>query len=163
MAGIAQRYAAAIERIARDALAQISGLPEATLNQSAPMPEANSLYALATHLAGAGEYWSVTLPAERTTSRDRASEFFATGTFADLAARYDRWLADLHTVLDPLPDGALARVIQTPVSRDWLPQNEPLTVADCVLHALEHSALHLGHIQLTVQLIQSGIWTSPGA
>jgi hypothetical protein len=163
MGDTAYRYAQAIERVARDALAQLSGLSDEALNQPASIPETNSLYALATHLAGAGAFWSVTLPAERPSNRDRTSEFIATGTFADLAARYDQWLADLHAVLDPLPDNALSRVIETPVSRDWLPANQSLTVADCVLHALEHSALHLGHIQLTVQLIQSSIWTSPRA
>jgi hypothetical protein len=31
--------------------------------------------------------------------------------------------------------------------------DEPLTVRACLLHAVEHSALHLGHIQLTRSLL----------
>jgi hypothetical protein len=158
MPHIPHRYVIILERIARDALAQLDGLPDDALNRPVPMPEANTLYALATHLAGAGEFWAVTLPGNRPTNRDRAAEFRATGTFADLAARYERWLADLHSVLDPLPDEALDGISEVPVARDWLPADNPPTIRDCLLHAVEHSALHLGHIQLTVQLFRNGVW-----
>ncbi|HLZ25630.1 MAG TPA: DinB family protein [Ktedonobacterales bacterium] len=154
----AYHYAAVIERTARGALAQLAGLSDDTLNRSAPIPEANTLYALATHLAGAGEYWSITLLGDRAPNRDRAAEFHATGSLTDLTTRFERWLADLHAVLDSLPNEALDRPIETPISPGWQPADEPLTVRDCLLHAVEHSALHLGHIQLTTQLFRNGVW-----
>lgn len=158
MAHAAQRYAVVLERTARDTLAQLNGLSEAVLNHPIPIPEANTLYALATHLVGAGEFWAVTLPANRPNVRDRAAEFHATGTFADLAARYERWLADVHSVLNTLPDDALDRLIEMPIPPGWHPASDPFTVRDCLLHAVEHSALHLGHIQLTAQLFRAGVW-----
>ena len=162
MAHAAQRYVVILERTARDALAELAGLSDAVLNQPVPIPEANTLYALAIHLAGAGEFWGVTLPDSRPVERDRAAEFRASGTLADLTARYERWLADLHAVLDPLPDEALDRVVEVPAPPGWLPASDQLTVRYCLLHAVAHSAVHLGHIQLTAQLFRSGHWaTSP--
>ncbi|HLJ80130.1 MAG TPA: DinB family protein [Ktedonobacterales bacterium] len=158
MPHIAHRYVIILERTARDALAQLDGLSDDVLNRPVPMPEANSLYALATHLAGAGEFWAVTLPGNRTTDRDRSAEFRATGTFAELSSRYERWIADLHVVLDELPDEALDRASEVPISSHWPTADNPPTIRDCLLHAVEHSALHLGHIQLTVQLFQNGVW-----
>lgn len=152
----AQLYAAYIEKIARDALTQLDGLPDEVLNRAIPIPETNTLYALATHLAGAGEFYSVTVPGNRPTDRVRAAEFQATGTFADLSQRYERWMADLHAVLDTLPDDALDEVSKVPIARSSV--EDPPSIRDCILHAVEHSALHLGHIQLTVQLFRSGVW-----
>ena len=157
----AQLYAAYIEKIARDALAQLDGLPDELLNRTIPMSEANTLYALATHLAGAGEFYSVTVPGNRPTNRIRAAEFRATGTFADLSRRYEQWMADLHAVLDTLPDEALDEVSKVPIARSNA--DDPPSVRDCILHAIEHSALHLGHIQLTVQMFRNGVWASPSS
>lgn len=154
----AHRYVIILERIARDTLAQLDGIPDEVLNRPAPIPEANTLYALATHLAGAGEYWAVTLPGKRPINRDRSAEFRATGTLADLTTRYERWMTDLHAVLDPLPDEALDGISEVPISRHWPPADNPPTIRDCLLHAVEHSALHLGHIQLTTQLYRNGAW-----
>jgi uncharacterized protein (UPF0218 family) len=33
--------------------------------------------------------------------------------------------------------------------------NQPATIRDCLLHAVAHSALHQGHIQLTSQVLMS--------
>jgi uncharacterized damage-inducible protein DinB len=145
-------FAEVIERIARDALAALDGLSDELLNQPVPLPEANTLYALATHLAGAGEFWTLVLAGGRTIPRDRPAEFHASGTLADLVARYERWIANLHAVLDTLPDAALERHADPTPYRAWQ-GDEPLTVRACLLHAVEHSALHLGHLQLTRQLL----------
>lgn len=162
MSQAAQLYAQYIEKIARDALAQLDGLPDELLNWTIPMPEANTLYALATHLAGAGEFYSVTVPGNRPTNRIRAAEFRATGTFADLSRRYEQWIADVHAVLDTLPDEALDSVSKVSIARTN-EAGDPPTLRDCILHAIEHSALHLGHIQLTVQMFHDGVWASPSA
>ena len=52
---------AALERIARDTIQALDGLPDEVLNRPLPLPETNSLFALATHLAGAGEFWTLVL------------------------------------------------------------------------------------------------------
>src|SRR5579871_5412334 len=101
------QFAEILERIARDTLAALDGLPDEVLNRPLPLPETNSLFALATHLAGAGEFWTLVLAGGREIPRDRAAEFHATGTGAALVARYERWIAELHAALDTFPEEAL--------------------------------------------------------
>ncbi len=154
----AASIAALLERLSRDMLAQLDGIPERELNRTLPLPETNSLYALATHTLGAGEYWTLVMAGGRDIPRDRPAEFRASGAYPDLVARCERWLADLRAVFDQLPAAELDRVadIATAARRPWM--GNPFTVRDCLLHALEHTALHLGHIQLTAQLLRAG-WT----
>lgn len=154
MAGEAARIANLLDKLSREVLDQLDGLPDEALNRPLPLPETNSLFALATHTLGAGEFWSLAMAGARSLERDRPAEFRATGTFADLVPRYERWLADLHTTLDALPDEALARQV-TPPPQIRFSDDEQVTLGDCLLHAVEHTALHLGHIQLTRQLLQA--------
>jgi hypothetical protein len=155
MATEAETIAATIERLAREALAQLEGLPEEALNRALPLPETNSLYALATHLLGAGQYWTVTLVGGRDIPRNREAEFTATGTLTSLRERYDRWLAALHEHLDALPDAEMTRPLPLTgrIRPGWM-ESDQISVRESLLHALDHTALHLGHIQLTRQLLQ---------
>jgi len=154
----AASIATPLERLSRDMLAQLDGITEPELNRALPLPETNSLYALATHTLGAGEYWTLVMAGGRNIARDRPAEFRATGAYVDLVARRDRWLADLRDVLDQLTATELDHVVDMAEAyrRPWM--GNPFTVRDCLLHALEHTALHLGHIQLTAQLLRAG-WT----
>lgn len=155
MAHEATQIADVLERLGRDALAQLDGIPDRLLNRPLPLPETNTLFALASHLVGAGEFWTLTLVGGQAIPRDRAAEFHATGTVDDLRARYDRWLAQLRTVCDDLAPEDMDRVIADPAARRPWMGNAPFTVRDSLLHALEHTALHLGHIQLTRQILRS--------
>ena len=153
MANEASHFASVLEYIGRDVLQQLCSVPEQVLNQPLSLPETNTLFALATHLVGAGEYWVLALAGGRTIARDRLAEFHATGALAELVTRYERWMADTHEVLESLPDAEMERVVQPhPTFQARIP-NLPMTVRDCLLHAVEHSALHQGHIQLTCQFL----------
>src|SRR5262245_41250586 len=152
MATEAETIAAKIDELARQALAQLEELPAEALNRTLALPETNSLYALATHLAGAGEFWTVTMVGGRDIPRERAAEFSATGTLEALRERYERWLGAMHEDLDALPNAELERVLIVVGPRAWMDGNT-LTVRESLLHALEHTALHLGHIQLTRQIL----------
>lgn len=154
MTTVASAIAEVLERGARDTVEALRGVSEAQLNQPLDLPETNTLYALATHLVGAGEFWSVTLLAKHPVVRDRPAEFRATGALPDLVARYERWIADLHAVLDGMPDAALVGPVVVP--EPYSTGGETTTAIGCLLHAIEHSALHLGHIQLTAQLLRQG-------
>jgi len=150
--GEAAQFAAVIERIARNTLAALAGLSDELLNRPLDLPETNTLFALATHLAGAGEFWTLALAADQTRQRDKPAEFRATGTLAALTARYADWIAAVHATLDPLPDSALTRLVHPPA--EYLgPLPAELSVRECLLHAVEHAAQHLGHIELTRQLL----------
>lgn len=45
-----------------------------------PVPDANTIYALATHTVGMGEFWVLALVGQRTITRNRAAEFRAQGS-----------------------------------------------------------------------------------
>ena len=143
-----------LEQTARQAVAALEGVSEAQLNQPLDLPETNTLFALATHLVGAGEYWTLATVGKRNIPRDRPAEFRARGALPELAARYERWIVELHAVLDDLPDAALGEYIEGPMQFSaGRGEDERFTASDCLLHAVEHSALHLGHIQLTRQVL----------
>jgi uncharacterized damage-inducible protein DinB len=142
-------FAEVLERIGRGVLDELADVPDDVLNRPVPVPEGNSLFAIATHLIGAGEFWVLALAGGRDVVRDRDAEFRATGTYADLEVRYSRWMSDIRDVLTQLPPEAWTRTVTPPPQFTGSLGSESLTVRTCVLHAVEHSALHLGHIQLT--------------
>src|SRR5579859_5450430 len=129
-----------LERIGRSVLSELAELPEDVLNRAVPIPEANSLFALATHLVGAGEFWVLALAGGRQVARDRDAEFRASGTYAELEVRYTRWMIAVREVLSSLPDDAWARFAEPPAQFRGSLGDRAMTVRACVLHALEHSA-----------------------
>ena len=158
----AAQIAIVIERIAREIMGKLAELSDEQLNQPLPVPDANTVFAIATHAVGMGEFWVLTLVGNRPSNRNRAAEFHAVGAGQELIARYQQWLADLHALLDTLPEAAMTRVVEPPFefrSTGGL-QAGPLTVRDCLYHVMEHTATHLGHIQLSADLLQAGVFTA---
>ena len=153
MSGEASHFAIVLERIARRALAQFADLPESDLNRPLNLPESNTAFALATHLIGSAEYWVLELAGGREMHRDRLAEFRATGTAAELAARYERWVVEMQALLTTLPDDRLDQPV--PIRPRFHPSLDgaPMTLRDALLHAVEHCALHQGHLELTRQLL----------
>lgn len=110
---------------------------------------ANSVYALVVHCCGVMERWGGETIAGRQIRRDRAAEFNAMGTIDQLealvAAQRRRWvddLADYDAGAAPRgPDG-------------WEEGDpEPTTQGFVVLHVIEELYQHLGHVDLTVDLV----------
>src|SRR3954453_1305254 len=157
--GEGAQFAVVLERIARDVMHQLDGLPDEVLNRPVPLPGANTLYAIATHLAGATEFWAVQQASGRDAGRNRLAEFHATGDGASLMARYERLIALVHDALDALPGGALDDPPPQPPAeyRGTGGLGDTLTLRGCLLHAVEHAALHQGHIQITRQILVDGI------
>lgn len=156
MAHEAAQIALVIERIAGEIMAKIATLSDEQLNQPLPIPDANTLFAIATHAVGMGEFWVLTLVGDRPSNRNRSAEFVAVGEGKALLARYQQWIADSHALLDTLSESAMVQVVEPPFefrSTGGL-QEGPLTVRDCLLHVVEHTATHLGQIQLTADLLQ---------
>jgi uncharacterized damage-inducible protein DinB len=151
MPGEANHFAIVLERIARTALAQFRDISDVDLNRPLDLPESNTAFALATHLIGSAEYWVLELAGERDVHRDRLSEFRASGTGAELVTRYERWLAAMQKLLRTLPDERMDQPVN--VRASYHPPLEPMTLRDALLHAVEHCALHQGHLELTRQLL----------
>ncbi len=139
-----------LTRLQASALEQLRGIPEADLNEWRPqqaLGDENTFFALATHLVGAGEYWVLHAAGGRPLDRDRPAEFRARGDLSTLTARYDRWLADCRDLLATLTESDLARVPTLAAGNDrgW-------TVAECLMHGVEHTAIHVGHLQIQRQI-----------
>jgi uncharacterized damage-inducible protein DinB len=124
----------------------LAGLPLEALDWT-PGPGFNSLAALVVHTAGAEHYWLGDVAAGRPSDRDRDAEFRAAGLSAgQLQNRMAAALACAREVIGQLSDAQLGETRVVP--RD----GRPVTVAWCLAHALEHTALHTGQIQLMRQM-----------
>ena len=120
----------------------LADLPPAALDWT-PAPETNSIAVLATHIAGSERFWIGERAGGVPANRDRASEFRAhSQDAAALRAVLAASLAQAQTVLAALDPIDLTRSAGSHRDR-------PIDVAWALWHALEHVALHVGHIQLT--------------
>ena len=131
-----QKLHAEIERL-------LEGLPQAALDWT-PGNGMNSLGVLAVHVAGAERYWIGDVIAGESSNRNREDEFLAQGRDAVmLSESLNASLTYSRAVLESL---RLQDVHDQRVSpRD----GRQFSVGWALNHALEHIALHLGHMQIT--------------
>ena len=129
-----------------DILKALDGLPPAALDWI-PGPDMNSISVLVFHLTGAERYWIGDVAAQDPTVRDRDAEFKVHEIGVDILKKrltdnteYARIALEKFTIQDLEATRVSAR------------DGREFTVAWALIHALEHSTLHLGQIQLTRQL-----------
>ena len=129
----------------------IVDLPQDALDWE-PLPSMNSLTVLVVHLTGAERYWIGDVAGQESSGRIRSAEFETRGwETAALQERLERTLAHSRGVLQQL---ALEDLDAPRLSsRD----GETYSVAWALNHALEHTAMHLGHIQIGRELWQADI------
>jgi uncharacterized damage-inducible protein DinB len=149
----AVQIASVLDKIGRGVLVELQDISDEDLNRPITLPETNTLFALATHLVGAGEFWVLVLAGGRSIPRDRSAEFRASGSLSNLTSRYERWIADVHEVLDTLAPDRMEQRIDVSQYRSAPSASEEFSVREALLHAVEHSALHLGQIQITRQVL----------
>lgn len=129
-----------------DILKALDGLPSSALDWVSGQ-EMNSINVLVFHLTGAEQYWISDVAAQEPSLRDRDAEFKVHGVDVNiLKKRLEDNLTFATNALDTLNLADLESPRISP--RD----GREVTVAWALLHALEHSMLHLGQIQLTRQL-----------
>lgn len=131
-----------------DELVEVGG--DDLLSRSPDLEGANSVFALITHCCGVMEHWGGEVIAGREVNRDRAAEFAATGTIAQLE---DRVAAQLRRWRDDLADFEAREVPRGPVER-YQGEPEIITQGFVVLHVIEELFQHLGHVDLTVDLLR---------
>jgi uncharacterized damage-inducible protein DinB len=112
-----------------------------------PLASMNTIGVLVVHTCGSARYWVGDVVAGEPVPRDRAAEFASRGIAApELVTR----LADnrdyIRKVLESLQPEQLESVRKTPRHPDGC------TVMWVLLHVLEHTALHAGHIQMLRKL-----------
>jgi uncharacterized damage-inducible protein DinB len=126
-------------------------MDEAGLDWS-PGEGMNSITALVAHTAGAERYWFGDVAAGESSRRDRPAEFQAKemGRSA-LIQKLDDALRYAEETLSRFNPDDLE-------SERRVPHNGAMvSVAHALRHAMAHTALHLGHIQITRQLWELGL------
>lgn len=138
---------------ALDAMIEIlSMLGDELANDKPALPGANSPFQIVTHCLGVMEFWGGQRIAGRDVHRDRSAEFQASGRVEQLAARVadqrTRFVADLDS-LDSVaaPNGPV-----NPKDAD-LPLGK--SQAGVVFHVVEELYQHLGHLEITRDLLVS--------
>ena len=121
----------------------IQRLPVEALDWS-PATHMNSIAILVAHAMGAERYWIGDVTVRQGTERVRDTEFQVNAQDHDtLIAMLDDALADAKTALAALSIKQLSEERVPPSQSD-----RSFTVGWCLLHAMEHTAQHMGHVQL---------------
>ena len=105
----------------------------------------NSLAAVITHLAGSETYLMKEIIGRQPVQRDREAEFVTRGVnVSALKTRLEAAAKNAEEVLSPMTEGQLdegRKLRDRQVTGRW-----------SILHVIEHTAQHVGHMQLTRQL-----------
>ena len=124
----------------------IDGLPAEALAWRPPAEESNPITVLAVHSMHSTRWWLTITRGLPLPDRDRPSEFVAeSGSDAELLSFFDKMAAECRARLDPEEpfDPGASRPV---------PDDEPVSAAWALLHALEHLREHVSQAQLTRQL-----------
>ena len=131
----------------------VAGLPAEALNWRPIRGEGelsvNSLAGLVAHSTGAERFWIVEVVGGGPAARNRAAEFVQE---ASSPKEVVDWLAETaqqtRNALASLSDADLESLRQV--------EDHSLPVRWCLLHVVDHTALHLGQMQITRQLWAGG-------
>jgi uncharacterized damage-inducible protein DinB len=124
----------------------VKELPTHALNWTSG-PEMNSLNVLVIHSAGAERYWIGDVISGEPSGRDRESEFKVQGLSGD------ELIQRLNEVEDYLEKALEKLALQELDEKRISPRNgREVTVGWALFHVLKHTALHVGHLQITRQL-----------
>jgi len=141
-------YFEKLSRLHEEFKRELNSLPHEALDWT-PGNEMNSVAVLAVHTAGAARYIIGEVVGGRPAYRQREAEFTVQGwDHAALMIQLDEALAQHEQVLAELELADLEAARFSPK------HNREVKVMWALVHALEHTAMHLGHVQLTRQLWQ---------
>jgi len=109
----------------------------------------NSLAVLVAHVAGAERFWIAEVVGGRPPTRDRDSEFTSQATHPSELCRLLKVTgAETREVLSALRDDDLDDTREV--------RGRTVPVRWGILHVIDHTALHLVHMQITYQLWMEG-------
>jgi uncharacterized damage-inducible protein DinB len=139
-------YMDRLEELHREISDAIKGLSPEALDW-VPGRKMNSMAVLVVHLVGAERYWIGDIAGGDRSGRIRAQEFQVRGfEYQELIERLVQSEAFSRGILERLSVADLT-------TKRSSPDNEnTFTIGWALLHALEHTAIHLGHIQIARQM-----------
>ncbi|MCL5611034.1 MAG: DinB family protein [Chloroflexi bacterium] len=109
----------------------------------------NSLAVLVAHLAGAEHFWIAEVIDGRPETRDRDAEFVTVAASAtEIIRLLEKTAGETREVFSTLNESDLNGTRQT--------KGRVVPVRWCILHVIDHTSLHLGHMQITYQLWAGG-------
>jgi len=141
------RFAYELDRL----LETIADLDDKAINWKPPAPGANSLLVLVTHAIGSAEEHVVGKAAGKTVVRNRDAEFASQGGSGHLSAR----AAEVRRRIDDALAGLEGRLDEErePPFRTW--PGSRTTLRDRLINSIAHTAEHVGHAQLTRDLLKA--------
>jgi uncharacterized damage-inducible protein DinB len=141
-----QDYINLLQERHNEILEALEGLPPAALDWI-PGPDMNSINVLVFHITGSTRYWIGDIAAQESSNRDRDAEFRVSDVEVEVLKK--RLADNLEYARNALSKFTIEDLQTT---RESARNGRTFTVAWALLHALEHTTLHLGQIQLTRQL-----------
>ncbi|MBV9952033.1 MAG: DinB family protein [Acidimicrobiia bacterium] len=142
----AERY---LRRAFRKMLAVVDRLGDERVNVQPHGDGTNSAAALVVHCCGVTEFWLGHVALGRPSTRDRAGEFVATASVAELHDIVDRTIATAVADIDRLDAG---EGNDDSGGRSHLLDGDG-SDGSAVLHVLEEIYQHLGHMELTADAL----------
>lgn len=140
----------------RSMMTILTALGDDLANVRPDLPGANSCYAIANHCIGVVDYWGGSFIAGQRIPRDRSAEFRATGSVTDMVGR----LAALQRRLPGWVNIAVTEGIRDRDLADGITGGttrvEVLATATpewALLHILQDIAQHVGHMEITRDLL----------
>jgi uncharacterized damage-inducible protein DinB len=138
-------YLNILQKLHNEAHEAFEGLSREALDW-APAPEMNSFTVIVTHLAGAERYWIGDVAGENPSGRIRAQEFETSGLDSNaLEQRLQDSFDHAKSTLKRLT------ILELDQQRVGSMDGREVTVGWALAHALEHTALHVGHLQILRQ------------
>ena len=130
----------------------VSSLGQEISNTRAPIHGGNSPYAILYHCVGLTNYWIGTLIGNRTTKRDRNSEFVSTGDVNTLLRSVEeikkQIRLDLRKFNGRMPPTEIPNAAYSPMKehKNW-------NQAQVLIHTYEELAQHHGHMEITKDIL----------
>jgi uncharacterized damage-inducible protein DinB len=129
-----------------------SDLPHEALDWT-PDPGMNSMTILIVHITGALQYWVGEILGGEPVQRDRSAEFQAENlSKGELHNRLNATLAQVKRVFEKVTLADLEGERYSTIHKDYF------NGAFALAHALEHTALHVGHMEITRELWEQFDW-----
>lgn len=138
-------YLTVLHTLNREFIATFDTLPAEALDWI-PGADMNSFCVLVVHTTASARFWIGDITLGESSNRNRDSEFKAKGLSREqLIARFTDLEAYVSTALGRITPADLTGIHAASPDRQ-------VTGNWALLHALEHTGLHLGHAQITRQL-----------
>lgn len=144
-------YAESLDRLHGDIFAAVEPLGDAEINWAHPHLS-NTIGILLRHVAGSERYWIGQFVGGRPAERDRDTEFVREALAKEPLVE---GLRRAHALVTEVLEGMTAERLLEELEITYRGKSQKSTRAWALLHSLQHTAYHLGQIQLFKKMATS--------